>query len=136
MTQQSEAIDKAVAAANRGDLDGYMQLYDAGVVLYGYAPEPIGFEGAKEFYGTLLGALSGVQLTIDDRVQEGEKVAARYTLSGKHSGELLGVPATGKPVVLSGQSFFRFVGPKVVERWQSADMLGVMVQIGAVPAPA
>lgn len=135
MTEQRDAIDRAVAAANRGDLDGYMELYDASVVLHGYGPEPIDFEGAKEFYGTLLGALSEPHLTIDDALQEGDKVAVRYTLSGTHTGELMGVPATGRSVALTGQSIFRFSGAKVVERRQAADMLGLLVQLGAIPAP-
>lgn len=136
MSEQRAAIDRAVAAANRGDLEAYMELYDPSVVLHGYAPDPIGFEEAKGFYGALLGALSDVRLTIEDAVEDGGKIAARYTLTGTHTAELLGVPATGRRIVLNGQSLFRFDGDKVVERWQAADMLGVMVQIGAVPAPA
>lgn len=136
MSDQRAALERAVEAANRADLDAYMSVYDPSVVLHGYAPEPIGFEGAKEFYGALLGALSDVRLVIEDVVEDGDKLAARYTLSGTHTSELLGVKPTGQPVVLIGQSFFRFAGDKVVERWQAADMLGLMVQLGAVPAPA
>ena len=135
MSEQREAIDKAVAAANRGDLDAYMQVYDPSVTLYGYGPKPIGFDGAKEFYGNLLGALSNVRLTIEDALEEGDKVAIRYTLAGDHTGELLGAAPTGKSIVLTGQSIFRFKGDKAVERWQSADMLGLLVQLGVVPAP-
>ena len=124
MSEQREAIDRAIAAANSGDFETYMQVYDPSVVLHGYAPEPIGFEGAKEFYGTLLGALSNVNLTIDDFLEEGDKAAVRYTLQGDQTGELLGVAPTNKHVVLTGQSIFRFKGNKVVERWQAADMLG------------
>jgi predicted ester cyclase len=47
----------------------------------------------------------------------------------------VGVPATGRSIVLTGQSIFRFSGSKVVERWQAADMLGLLVQLGVVPAP-
>jgi predicted ester cyclase len=135
MSEQRDAIDRAVAAANRGDFDGYMALYDASVVLHGYGPEPIGYDGAKEFYGTLLGALTDPHLTIDDALQEGDNVAVRFTLSGTQTGELVGVPATGRSIVLTGQSIFRFSGSKVVERWQAADMLGLLVQLGVVPAP-
>jgi hypothetical protein len=47
----------------------------------------------------------------------------------------MGVPATSKPYVLPGITIMRFGGGTVVERWSSADMLGVLVQIGAVPPP-
>jgi predicted ester cyclase len=45
------------------------------------------------------------------------------------------LPATGKPYVLAGITIMRFAGDTVVERWSSADMLGVLVQIGAIPPP-
>jgi predicted ester cyclase len=136
MSEQQEAVGRAVAAFNAGDIGTYMELYDPSVVLHGYAPEPIDFEGAKAFYSMLMAAIPGGQLAGDDILQDGNKVVVRFTLKGKHGGEFLGVPATGKPVVLSGQTILRFDGTKVVERWQTADLLGAMVQIGAIPAPA
>lgn len=135
MSEQREAIDRAVAAYNDGDLDRYMETYDPSVVLHGYAPEPIDHAGGKAFYSMMRAAFPDAKIALDDALQEGDKVALRFTLKGTHQGDFMGVPATGKPVVITGQSFFQFKGPKIVERWQLVDLLGVMVQIGAVPPP-
>jgi predicted ester cyclase len=56
-------------------------------------------------------------------------------MSGIHSGTFLNVPASGRPYVLPGITVLRFAGGKVTERWSSADMLGLLVQVGALPAP-
>jgi len=48
----------------------------------------------------------------------------------------MGVPATGRPVALPGITILNFGGPRVLERHSSADMLGLRVSLGAVPAPA
>ena len=47
----------------------------------------------------------------------------------------MGVPATGHEIVLPGITILRFGGDRVIERWSQADMLGLLVQLGAVPAP-
>lgn len=135
MSEQQEAVGKAVAAYNAGDIGTYMELYDPSVTLHGYAPEPIDYESGKGFYSMLMAAFPGGQLAGNDILQDGEKVIVRFTLTGKHGGDFLGVPATGKPVELNGITILHFKGNKVVERWQSADILGVMVQIGAIPPP-
>jgi predicted ester cyclase len=60
----------------------------------------------------------------------------RFTMSGRHVGEFMGVPPTGRDVALPGITILRFSGDRVVERFSQADMLGLLVQLGAVPAPA
>ena len=135
MTEQQEAIGRAVAAFNEGNIEKYMEVYDPSVTLHGYAPEPIDFEGAKGFYSMLMGAFPGGQLVGNEILQDGDKVVVRFTLTGKHEGEFLGVAPTGKPIELTGITIFHFKGDKIVERWQAADILGVMVQIGAIPPP-
>ena len=57
-------------------------------------------------------------------------------MHGTHHGEFMGVPATGTQIALAGITILRFEGDQVVERWSQADMLGLLVQLGAVPAPA
>lgn len=127
---------RAVENINRGDLDAYLQLYDESVVLHGYPPQiPPNFEGATMFYGALLGGLPDAQVIIEDLLAEGDEVAVRFTLRGTHQGELMGVPATGKQLAMAGTAILRFANGKCVERWQNADDLGLMQQLGAIPAP-
>jgi predicted ester cyclase len=80
-------------------------------------------------------AFPGNQLALDDVVAEGEQVACRFTVQGVHRGDLQGIPPTGKDVRVDGITILRFAGGKCVERWNQADFLGLLHQLGAIPAP-
>jgi steroid delta-isomerase-like uncharacterized protein len=95
----------------------------------------LGLEGIKTAYDKLLSAFPDIQLTTDDLIAEGDKVVSRWTLHGTHQGELMGIPVTGKQVTQSGTSIFRLDNARVVEVWVYADNLGLMQQLGAIPAP-
>jgi steroid delta-isomerase-like uncharacterized protein len=135
MSQQNvAAIESAVEQMNAGNLDGYMELYADDLTLHGYPPGVEGKEGATAFYTQLRKALPDMELTANDTIADGDMVAARYTIRGTHSDELMGVPASGNRVDVEGQSFFRFQDGRVAERWQSLDGLTLMQQIGALPS--
>ncbi len=63
-------------------------------------------------------------------------LGASLTLTGTHVGEFMGVPSTGRKIALPGITILHFDGDTVIERWVSADMLCLLVQLGAVPAPS
>jgi steroid delta-isomerase-like uncharacterized protein len=72
--------------------------------------------------------------TIDDIVVEGKKVAVRYTFTGTHKGEGLGIPSTNKKVTIRGiKTSHRNTSGKIVEEWEEFDTLGVMRQLGLEP---
>jgi predicted ester cyclase len=60
----------------------------------------------------------------------------RWSMTGTHGGELMGVPSTGRPIDVTGFDLFRVEEGKLAELWQNWDQLGLMQQIGAVPVPA
>ena len=60
----------------------------------------------------------------------------RFTMTGRHVDEFMSVPASGTAIALPGITILHFRGDRVVERFSQADMLGLLVQVGAVPAPA
>jgi len=66
---------------------------------------------------------------------DGNLYCHRFTLAGTHLGDFMGVPATGRSIIIQGITMMRFSGSGVVERWTSADMHEVMIQMGAVPPP-
>ena len=74
-----------------------------------------------------------IQWTLEETVVEDDRVAARYTMRGTHSGPFLGVAATGAPVVVQSMAFYRLSGGQFVEEHGLPDMMGLMQQIGAVP---
>jgi predicted ester cyclase len=69
-------------------------------------------------------------------VAEGDLVAARASFTGTHQGELFGIAPTGKQVTLSATYICRLANDKIVERWANSDELGMLQQLGAIPAPA
>lgn len=133
--QNTSALHDAVAAWNEGDGEAYLTLYSEDVTHHGPAPEPFDAAANRAFYEATWAAFPESRLTIDDVVAAGDKVSARFHLEGKHQGEFMGIPATGRPFVLPGQTILRFAGGKVVERWTTSDLLGLMVQLGVVPPP-
>ncbi|MGI9174727.1 MAG: ester cyclase [Rhodothermales bacterium] len=61
-----------------------------------------------------------------------DEVAIRYTISGTHEGEFMGVAPTGRKVEAAAMQIARFENGKVKERWGLTDQLGLLQQIGAV----
>jgi predicted ester cyclase len=74
------------------------------------------------------------ELIADDMVAEGDKVAIRATFNGTQTGEFLGVAPTGKDVSISLILVYRVAGGKIGEHWMNADQLGLMQQLGVMPA--
>lgn len=138
MTTQAheQALEQACERFNAGDLDGYIQtLYAPDAALHFLPPElPQGQAGARLFYGGFLAAFPDAQLIIDQTVSEGDRLAARYHVDVTHQGDFNGIPATGKRATLPGLTILRFENGTVVERWNEADFLGLLQQLGAIPA--
>lgn len=94
---------------------------------------PAGFRAFVELYQA---AFEATSITIEDQLAEGDTVVTRWTGRGTHTGELMGIAPTGKEVTVSGITISRLKGGKIVEEWDLMDSLGMLVQLGAVPAPA
>jgi predicted ester cyclase len=136
MATPQEALTRAVDRWNAGDLDGYLELYRDDIRLHGYAPEPMGKAEARGFYEATFAAFGSPQLDFHEVLWGGDACTVRFTMSGTHVGDLLGVPATGTEVAMPGITILHFEGDQVVERFSQADMLGFLIQVGALPAPA
>jgi steroid delta-isomerase-like uncharacterized protein len=94
-----------------------------------------GIEAFRQFGSAYFNAFPDLQITPEDLIAEGDKVAMRYGWRATHKGELMGIPATGKQVTTSGISILRIADGKIAEQWDSFDNLGMLQQIGVVPAP-
>jgi predicted ester cyclase len=137
MATPKEALQSAVDSWNADDLDGYLKLYHDDIRLHGYSPEPMGKAEVRGFYEGTFAAFGGSpRLEFHEQLWDGDACSIRFTLSGEHAGEWLGVPATGTEVAVPGITILHFRGDQVIERWSQADLLGFLVQVGAVPAPA
>lgn len=95
-----------------------------------------GVESAKQIHGFALMCFPDVKTTTEDLVAEGDKVVERWTQTQTHTGApFFGLPPSGKAVRTSGISIYRIANGKIAEHWAEMDFFGVMVQLGAIPAP-
>ena len=119
-------------AWNGGDLDLIDELFAAEYVGHDAPrPEPVrGPEGMKDFLRMYHGAFSDAHIALDDVIIKDDKVVTRWTGTGTHDGDLMGIPATGKAVSFTGIRIFRLADGKIVEGWVDWDTFGLMRQLG------
>ncbi len=94
-----------------------------------------GREGVKQMISMLRSAFPDFRATIEDIIAEGDKVVLRMTWRGTHKGEFMGVSPTGKSVSFGVIDIIRVAGGKFAEHWGQMDSMGLMQQLGAIPAP-
>ncbi len=95
---------------------------------------PANRDGLKQLIGMMFSGFPDHQTATDDLVAEGDTVVGRHTTTGTHKGEFMGIPATGKQVTVAEIHIVRIVNGKAVEHWGQVDELGMMQQLGVVPA--
>ena len=77
--------------------------------------------------------LTDSTFTIEDMIAEDDRVAVRLTASARHTGDFMGMPASGKTYTIGEIHIFRVTDGKVVEHWHQFDSMGMMRQLGALP---
>jgi steroid delta-isomerase-like uncharacterized protein len=115
------------------------ELFAEGGVAYGLGDGEAEVRGPaqlKPFVRNLCGSLPDLHISIQDIMAEEDKVIVRVLLEGTHLGSGLGVPPSGRRVRVAGIIVFRVSKGQFVEGWNSWDQLGLLRQIGALPAPA
>jgi steroid delta-isomerase-like uncharacterized protein len=99
------------------------------------AAAPLDGEGWQSFLAAFVAGFPDFRLVVEDLVAEGDRVAARWSFQGTHQGMFLGIPPTGKPVRMAAIEVNRVADGKVAEHWVALDQLGLLQQLGAIPAP-
>lgn len=99
------------------------------------APPARGPEGVKARVAVYQQALDG-HWDLQDIRSAGDRVTVRWIGRGTHQGELMGIDPTGRTVAVEAISIFRIAEGKIAEEWTVWDALGLLQQVGAVPAPA
>jgi steroid delta-isomerase-like uncharacterized protein len=119
----------------RGKLDEVLELVGEDAVAHvAGSPAPLtGRDGFREFVTTYLTAFPDGAITVDDQIAEGDIVASRWTGRGTNTGELMGMPPTGRQITVEGISYNRFADDSVREAWIIWDTFAMMQQLGAVP---
>ncbi len=136
-TEENKALSRRLIEEvwNQGNLAVIDELTAPNYVDHDPTGPIQGPEGMKQFVSMYLTAYPDTHFTIEDQIAEGDRVVTRWTARGTHKGPLMGIPPTGKQVTVAGISIDRVVNGKLVEDWSSYDALGMMQQLGVVPAP-
>ncbi len=122
------------AAWNNEDFSSVDGLYTPDYTMhYGGTPATQGTEGLKSFIMMYRAAMPDLHMQIEDVVAEDDKVTWRITTRGTHTGEFLGIPATGKSVEVGALIVSRFEDGKWAEDWVNNDDLGLFQQLGVIP---
>jgi steroid delta-isomerase-like uncharacterized protein len=125
-------VRRYVDSWNRNDLAALDEIVAEDVIDHGaYAGQPAGREGYRDFYRYWQRCFPGFQCTLQDLVAEGDRVAMRWTFSGRHLGDYEGVPPTGREVTFTANSIVRIAGGLIVEEWIVFDQHGLLRQLGA-----
>lgn len=127
-------VDRAEELWNTGNMAIADEIYAKDFVNHDPgAPDVHDLETYKGFIGAVRAGMPDFRVTMEDMIAEGDKVAGRWTASGTHEAELVGIPPTGKQAFWTGMTIYRFSGGKIVEAWWSRDMLSLLMQLGVVP---
>jgi len=120
---------------NKGDMRLAEEVLAADYVEHPSFPgTPSGLAGFRQFVAMVATAFPDLHVTVEDVIAEGDKVAARVTVSGTHRGVLLGtIQPTGTHATWTGIDLIRIADGKIVERWSQRDLLGLMQQLGVIP---
>ena len=94
---------------------------------------PQGLEGARAAHRIMLLGFPDYQTVIEDLVAEGDRVAARITMTGMHKGDFMGIAATNIHVKFTGMYIVRIQEGKIVEHWGEEDSISLLTQLGAMP---
>ena len=139
MSEENKAIVRHIFEEVWGahDANKVDRYFAANFVNYPELPgAPQGSAGIKAQVRMYASALSDNHQVIEDLFAEGDKVAVRWSATGRQTGEFAGIPATGKQFKTTAITIYRFKDGKVVQGWTEYNSLEMMQQLGVVPQPA
>lgn len=138
MSEENKAIARRMFEEvwNKRNLDAFDEIFAPDVVGHNIPPGlPPGLEGIKANFEIFISAFPNAQMTVEDQIAERDRVVTRWTGTGTHTGDLMGTPATGKQVTVTGITVNRIAGGQIVEAWGVVDLMGMMQQLGVIPSP-
>jgi len=121
---------------NQGRVEAIDEMFAVDGVAHGLSDEPgkrmKGPDDFRPFHGIFRGAFPDIEVVVEDTIAEGDLVAARCSVRGKHTGDHLGVAASNAPVEFTGMTIVRVKDGKIVEAWNNFDFLAMNRQIGII----
>ena len=133
MSQVEEVLHGIYEAINTGNL----ALLDK-FVATGYVEHSEGFQGVEPFKQQITAfrtAFPDLRVTIDDLMIDGDRFASRTTVTGTHTGDLMGMPATGRHISVEAVDLGHIENGQAKDRWGGLNMYSMLTQLGVIPAP-
>ncbi len=120
----------------KGALERADELVHPGFVDHepAHPEQPTGPESVKQTVRRLHSAFGELRFAVEDEIAEGDRVVQRVTMSGRHTGPLMGREPTGRPFAVRHVYIWRIADGKLVEHWGSRDDLGLLGQLGLLPS--
>ena len=120
---------------NQAAFDQVAPLFAPDFQLHFDGMPPLDATGAMGFFRGFVGAFPGIQHEIIDQFAAGDRVATRIVVTGVQSGDFMGMPPSGRTISIGAINIHRLSGGQVIEQWVNSDALGMLQQLGAIPAP-
>ncbi|CAN5221831.1 ester cyclase [soil metagenome] len=121
---------------NKGRAEAIDEMFAEDGIAYGLADDqgnPLrGATGFKPFFEKFRAAFPDIEVIVEDTIAEGDKVAARCIVRGKHQSDTLGFAATEQPMVITGICIARIKDGQIVESWNNFDFMSMFQQLGVV----
>ena len=138
-TSNKATVRRFCDAMNTGDAELISETIDELVEPDALIRTPLpiqatGAQALKEVFARLHRFFRDLHVTVEDLIEEGDKVVSRNTVTGTHQGEYMGLPPTGKSVTYNEIFIFRFAGGRIAQTWGVVDVFSQMKQLGVIPA--
>ena len=119
---------------NKGRADAIEEMFDEYGIAHGLSDDPAnpirGPRNFRPFHTTFREAFPNMVIVIEDMIAEGDKVAARCSVRGRHEGDFMGRAATESPIEFTGIAIVRIANGKIVEAWNNFDFMTLYKQVG------
>jgi steroid delta-isomerase-like uncharacterized protein len=135
LSDNREIITRFEHAFRAGDQATIHELCDPGLVDHNPAPDhgPT-LDGFKRKVTGFKAIFPDLQEDLQDIIASGDTVATRWVVTGSQQQEFMGIPATGATIRVEGMNFYRLENGRVTDIWTQFDGVGMMQQLGAIPA--
>jgi steroid delta-isomerase-like uncharacterized protein len=137
MSEQHKAlVNRFVSEYQTGhDEDVLYELLAEDFIDHSATPgAPPGRDGVKAAFDAFHAAFAGFRAQVHDQIAEGDRVVTRKSFTGRHVGEFMGVPPTGRDIRIDVIDIVRIADGRIVEHWNVVDQLSFLRQLGALPA--
>jgi steroid delta-isomerase-like uncharacterized protein len=127
-------FEELINLGNKAVID---ELFDSYVTIHDpFVGTNQGADAFRQLLGMFDSAFPGHRVTIDGMVAEGDQVSVLHTHTATHTGPFMGLPGTGKTIVVNGIELFRLRDGRIVEFWRKDDDVRLLMQLGILPMPS